>query len=135
MQAAVLPAAGDAGVGDVQPRGGAQEADDISVLDIVLYLRYFLRRDGKICCGGVQPFLGPADKLQGPVVLPQPGIIVPVGGHEGEFLMKGCSVEFRRDLPQEAIVLSLQEPFGGVVQAGGVAGRDAVLTSRRKPLS
>ena len=40
--------------------------------------------------------------------------------------MKGCSAELRRDLPQEAIVLSLQEPFGGIVQAGGVAGRDAV---------
>ena len=40
--------------------------------------------------------------------------------------MKGCSAELRRDLPQEAIVLSLQEPFGGVVQAGGGAGRESV---------
>ena len=88
-------------LGDVQAGCTADYADDVSVLYIGLCLPYFLSRNVMVGGSCVQPFFGPAYLLccRGPGISPKLGIIVPVGGHEGEFLLQRDAAELLAHLP------------------------------------
>ena len=112
-------------VGDVQAGRRGVEADDVARLDVLDAPRQ-VRLGNVPVVPGFEVLLGDADLGHGFRIVLELLVGGRMVGHEVELLVEHRSAALAAHLVEDAAGLALDDPFRGVVQAGGVAVHLAV---------